>query len=170
MKHDLKNLCNDGLINSCKKIAELIPTQLEADHLTELITRFERLSLGKQADEAIRKAEELQQPTLQVGWEYQDGRGEWMPIIEYRETDHYPFKSGSIASYTHKGVYNKSAPNSEFNLILSTGRPVKKVQIDDEVEALAEKFWLLPDNPTLENCFANAERFIQYRNERRGKK
>jgi hypothetical protein len=61
MKHDLKNLCNDGLINSCKKIAELIPTQLEADHLTELITRFERLSLGQQADEACKKAEELQQ-------------------------------------------------------------------------------------------------------------
>jgi uncharacterized protein (DUF1697 family) len=65
MKHDLKNLCNDGLINSCKKIAELIPTQLEADHLTELITRFERLSLGQQADEACKKVEELQQQPRQ---------------------------------------------------------------------------------------------------------
>jgi hypothetical protein len=65
MKNDLKNLCNDGLINSCKKIAELIPTQLEADHLTELINRFERLTLGQQADEAINKAEELQQQPQQ---------------------------------------------------------------------------------------------------------
>jgi hypothetical protein len=65
MKHDLKNLCNDGLINSCKKIAELIPTQLEADHLTELITRFERLSLGKQADEAIQEVIKLEQRSQQ---------------------------------------------------------------------------------------------------------
>jgi hypothetical protein len=65
MKNDLKNLCNDGLINSCKKIAELIPTQLEADHLTELINRFERLSIGQQADEAIQELEELQQQPQQ---------------------------------------------------------------------------------------------------------
>ena len=124
MKHDLKNLCNDGLINSCKKIAELIPTQLEADHLTELITRFERLSLGQQADEACKKAEELQQPTLETS----------------------------------------------SDLVISTIHPVKKVQQDDEVEALARELWIhtFPNNIT--EAFASAQSFINHRNERRGKK
>jgi hypothetical protein len=98
-----QELSNEELIEACKHIP--LTTELDLKHIEELITRFERLSLGKQADEAIQEVIKLEQRSQQ----------------------------------------------------------------DDEVEALAEKFWLLPDNPTLENCFKNAERFINQRNERRGK-
>jgi hypothetical protein len=123
MHKELTQMSNDLLIEMAKASIKDSKDLNSYRYLTELITRFERLSLGKQADEAIQKLEELQEPTLETS----------------------------------------------SDLVISTIRPVKKVQENDEVEALAEKFWLLPDNPTLENCFKNAERFINQRNERRGK-
>lgn len=200
-------------------------------YLQELITRFERLSLGQQADEACKKAEELsqpfqdqepdtlrriigeaigeasmlwtprpsdqvfestkasalvdrvlerisklpselQQPTLQVGWEYMNERDQWVQIDSKDDHKVYPFNSKLNGAYTEQGEYLLGKKNTK-NLILSTGRPVKKVQVDDEVEALAEKLFVssLYEKSQLkvDSCFEFAEEFIQYRNERRGK-
>jgi hypothetical protein len=123
-----------------------------------------------QADEACKKAEELQQPTLQVGWEYQNGFDEWIEIESNTNHPLFPYKSMQGLVYTREGRNNAFNPDDCVNLILSTGRPVKKVQIDDEVEALAREIYV--HNITLiesENTFAYAEKFINHRNERRGK-
>ena len=127
-----QELSNEDLIEMCQ-IALL---NFESPHLTELITRFERLSLGKDADDAAKKAEELQQPTLETSRDF----------------------------------------------IISKDNPVKKVQVDDEVEALARELFLilfeainqpshkdLPSDNAINHSFDLAEQFINHRNERRGK-
>jgi hypothetical protein len=146
MKHDLKNLCNDGLINSCKKIAELIPTQLESDHLTELITRFERLSLGQQADEAIQELEELQQekPTrteLEVLKEVEY----LFSLFSDHSIDCMGYRSLCEKIKKLEGASPLQQPTLETSrdFIISKDSPVKKVQENDEVEALARELWVM---------------------------
>jgi hypothetical protein len=56
------------------------------------------------------------------------------------------------------------------DLILSTGHPVKKVQENDEVEALAREIYSTHcQSMSPKQSFELAEGFIQTRNERRGK-
>ena len=132
-----QQLPNEDLIERCKILRDMLTNDNHAQHLTELITRFERLIIGQQADEACKKAEELQQPTLETSRDF----------------------------------------------IISKDNPVKKVQVDDEVEALARELFLilfesinqpshkdLPSDNVINHSFDLAEQFINHRNERRGKK
>lgn len=197
-------------------------------YLQELITRFERLSLGQQADEACKKAEELsqpfqdqepdtlrriigeaigeasmlwtprpsdqvfesteasalvdrvlerisklpselQQPTLQVGWEYMNRRGEWVQINSKDGHSTHPFNGSTLLCYMPNGETSLQQTLLD-DLDLSTGRPVKKVQIDDEVEALAREIYSTHcQSMSPKQSFELAEGFIQTRNERRGK-
>ena len=61
MHKELTQMSNDLLIEMAKASIKDSKDLNSYRYLTELITRFERLSLGQQADEAIKKAEELQQ-------------------------------------------------------------------------------------------------------------
>jgi hypothetical protein len=62
MKQDPQQLSNQDLIEVSKIVLQKHPSKI----ITELITRFERLILGHQADEAI---QELQQFKPQFNWE-----------------------------------------------------------------------------------------------------
>lgn len=55
-----QQLPNEDLIERCKILRDMLTNDNHAQHLTELITRFERLSLGKDAEKAIEKLKELQ--------------------------------------------------------------------------------------------------------------
>ncbi len=161
-----QELSNEDLIEMCQ-IALL---NFESPHLTELITRFERIILGKVADDAIEKLEELQQPTLQVGWEYQNGHGQWEEIVRFHpdaDTLH-KFESNHGWLYVSNGL--KYHFPCILDLDLSTGRPMKKVQVDDEVEALAEKIYVSSHTATPKQSFEIAQEFINHRNERRAGK
>jgi hypothetical protein len=122
---NLQQLSNEELIEACKDIP--LTTELDLNHIEELITRFKRIILGQQADEAIQELEELQQPTLETSRDF----------------------------------------------IISKDNPVKKVQRDDEVEALARELFLREasiDRIDYFNSYYDlAEQFINHRNERRGK-
>ena len=61
MHKELTQMSNDLLIEMAKASIKDSKDLNSYRYLTELITRFERLSLGQQADEACKKAEELQQ-------------------------------------------------------------------------------------------------------------
>jgi hypothetical protein len=164
---------NKQLIAHCKYSVKYNLITSDVPYFAELIRRFERLSLRQQADDAIQELEELQQekPTrteLEVLKEVEY----LFSLCSDHSIDCMGYRSLCEKIKKLEGASPLQQPTLETSsdLILSTGHPVKKVQENDEVEALAEKFWLLPDNPTLENCFKNAERFINQRNERRGKK
>jgi hypothetical protein len=62
MKQEPQQLSNQDLIEVSKIVLQKHPSKI----INELITRFERLSLGQQADEAI---QELQQFKPQFNWE-----------------------------------------------------------------------------------------------------
>jgi hypothetical protein len=166
MKTKPQDLTNEVLIENCKFFAETY----QYDYLTELITRFERLSLGKDAEKAIEKLEELQQPTLQVGWEYQNGLNDWVHIISIDNHPSHPYNSMNHGCFTIHGAWGITNETNR-DLILSTGRPVKKVQENDEVEALAREIYSTHcQSMSPKQSFELAEGFIQTRNERRGKK
>lgn len=101
MKQDPQQLSNQDLIEVSKIVLQKHPSKI----ITELITRFERLSLGNKADEAIRE------------------------VI----------------------------------------KPQEQPQQHDEVEALAEKIWIHMEAISIKEAFEISEKFINYRNERRGK-
>jgi hypothetical protein len=158
-----QELSNEDLIEKVRDINK--KRLLTHPYVKELITRFERLSLGKDAEKAIEKLEELQQPTLQVGWEYKDGDLDWVWIVDHNKQDN-KFLSNDGEEYLSDG---NCCSTDLPKLILSTGRPVKKVQDDDEVEALAEKLWVNNYTHEPDRAFIMAEQFINHRNERRGK-
>ena len=163
-----QELSNEDLIEMC----QIVLLKHESPLITELITRFERITLGQVADDAAKKAEELMQPTLQVGWEYKNGKGEWVQIVKFEKVskdDEYPYSCSKDNCYASNGLRYAKRGETEHSLILSTGRPMKKVQVDDEVEALAEKIYVSSHTATPKQSFEIAQEFINHRNERRGK-
>lgn len=77
------------------------------------------------------------EPELRVGWEYQNGRGEWVEIISIDSHPIYPFNSKYGYCYTKNGMFNNSEKTPSA-LILSTGRPVQKQPSTNWWESLKE--------------------------------
>jgi hypothetical protein len=174
IQKELSKMNNDEFITKVKSFVTWQKTEEDSTiWLTELITRFERITLGNKADEAIKKMEELQQPTLQVGWEYHNGRGEWVQIVKFEKVskdDEYPYSCSKDNCYASNGLRYAKRGETEHSLILSTGRPIKKEQPQhDEVEALAEKLRINNQILSNEDIFIAAELFINCRNQRRRK-
>jgi hypothetical protein len=166
-----QELSNEELIIQCDR---LISGKPESFYIVELISRFKRLSLGQQADDAIQELEELQQekPTrteLEV-----------LKEVEYLFSlcsDHsidcmgYRILCEKIKKLEGASPLQQPTLETSSDLILSTGHPVKKVQENDEVEALAREIYSTHcQSMSPKQSFELAEGFIQTRNERRGKK
>ena len=90
------------------------------DRQKEQITEYNRLITEK-----YQAQPETPEPKLQVGWEYQNGRGEWEEIIEFINNLPHPYKGKSGSHYNPYGQWTIDY-KSNSDLILSTGRPVQK--------------------------------------------
>ncbi len=160
-----QELSNEELIAKCRWIR--VSSGSDLHHMMELLSRFERITLGQVADDAAKKAEELMQPTLQVGWEYKDGDLDWVWIVDHNKQDN-KFLSNDGEEYLHDG---NCCSTDLPKFILSTGRPVSKPQpSQDEVEELSREIYVRSNTATPKQSFKAAEEFITYRNERRAGK
>lgn len=79
---------------------------------------------------------ETTEPELRVGWEYKNGRGEWILIKSVDGHSTHPFNShhGSFTTRGKWGLFSQS----DNDLILSTGRPVQKQPSPNWWESLKE--------------------------------
>lgn len=90
---------------------------------------------------------ETPEPELRVGWEYQNGKGEWVEIKKLNpDLKDYPAFGNNGCRYTIGGKFVLWTVDDDRNLILSTGRQVSKQPSPNWWESLKEGDLVVDDD------------------------